>query len=194
MKNILTVLLLIFSLLSLAQKTNRTHTFRVVDWTIIIPEDFTIMDSASDAALNQKGVKDMEDANGIKVDASATRTLISASKPPHNYFNSTITPYDPVKDGNYDSTCAAVADVVYRTFTTKIPAAKLDTFSRETTIDNLTFHRFEVKATVNSQVIFNLVVLTKYYRGFDFGITYLYQDEKSRDEIERMLAASKFKK
>ncbi len=37
-----------------------------------------------------------------------------------------------------------------------------------------------------------MIILSKLYKGYDFGITYLYLDDETKMEIEKMLSESKF--
>lgn len=39
-----------------------------------------------------------------------------------------------------------------------------------------------------------MILLTKLYKGYDFGITYLYLDDKTKEQIDTMLHRSKFQK
>ena len=159
-----------------------------------LPPDFKIIDSSKNASLNERGRKAMEDANDINVDVSTTRTLISAMKAPLNYFSSTITPFDPKKDGNYSATNKKVKDVVYKTFLEKIPNGQMDTSSANITIDGLGFDKFQVVETLNGKTLFHMVLLSKYYKGYDFGISYLYMDDATGEQIETILKTCKFSK
>jgi hypothetical protein len=150
------------------------------------------MDSAKNAAMAEKGKKAMEDANNIKADFTGLTTLISAMKNPTNFFSSTIKPYYPKREGPYLETNQTVKSVLYNTFKQKIPSAKIDTASSNLAIDGVTFDRFYMRLTLDTKTLFHMVVLSKYYKGYDFGITYLYSDEESKTEIESILKTSKF--
>ncbi len=93
-----------------------------------IPADFNVIDAAKNEAINQHGQKLMEDANHMKVDISETKTLIAARKSEKDYFNVTITPFDPKKDGSIDDTNAKIK-ILFKTFHSKMPNAKIDTAS-----------------------------------------------------------------
>jgi hypothetical protein len=191
-RTIAAILLLFAAAGSHAQTPATKYSFPQIGWTMFLPASFKVMDSAKNAAMTEKGKKTMEDANNIQADFSGLKTLISAMKNPTNYFNSTITPYDPKKDGPYAKTNETVKGILYNTFIQKIPKAKIDTASSKLAIDGVTFERFYLRLTLETKVLFHMVVLSKFYKGYDFGITYLYTDEESKTEIESILRTSKF--
>jgi hypothetical protein len=179
-RTITAIALLLAAALSHAQTPATKYSFPQVGWTMFLP------------ARTEKGKKTMEDANNIQADFSGLKTLISAMKNPTNYFSSTIQPYDPKKDGPYAKTNANVKGILYNTFKQKMPDGKIDTASSKLPIDGVTFERFYLRLTLNTKVLFNMVVLSRFYKGYDFGITYLYSDEGSKAELESILKTSKF--
>ena len=191
-RTIAAIALLLTAALSHAQTPATKYSFPQVGWTMFLPASFKILDSAKNAAMTENGKKAMEDANNIKADFSGLKTLISAMKDRTNYFNSTIKAYDPKKEGPYATTNQVVKSVLYNTFKQKLPSAKLDTASSYLDIDGLIFDRFYMRLTLDNKVLFHMVVLSKFYKGYDFGITYLYSDEESKTELESILKTSKF--
>ena len=192
-KRTITAIALLFAAAgSHAQTPTTKYSFAQVGWTIYLPASFKVLDSAKNAAMTENGKKAMEDANNIKADLSGLKTLISAMKNRTNYFNSTIKAYDPKREGPYAKTNEVVKSVLYNTFMQKIPSAKLDTASSYLDIDGLIFDRFYMRLTLDNKVLFHMVVLSKFYKGYDFGITYLYSVEQSKAELESILKTSKF--
>jgi hypothetical protein len=124
------------------------------------------------------------------VDASTTRTLINAQKG-HNTFNATITPFDPKTDGDFATATQATKDILYKTFLDQMPDSKLDSSTSSVTIDGLQFDQYHITVTLK-QKTFDMVLLSKLYKGYDFGITYLYLDETSKKKIDAILASSQF--
>lgn len=177
-----------------AQQIGKIYFFKEIGWTITLPSDFKTLDSIEDAERNERGLKAIEESNEIKADITELKTLIAASKNVYNYFNSTITPFDPKKDGDYDSSSKTVKDMVYKTFLDKMPTAKIDSVTTSEVIDGLLFDKFHVTIIIKENFIMNMFLLSKYYKGYDFGISYLYLDEKTKEQIETMLKTSKFNK
>jgi hypothetical protein len=176
---------------SSAQQAGNQYAFKEVGWSLTLPPQFSVIDSSKTAALNQRGKKLIEESNDIKADFSGTKTLITAMKG-NNYFNSTITPFGP-KDGDYNTSCKKVKDLIFNTFVNKIPNAKIDSSSTAETVGGLEFDKFHIVITMHDKVLFNMFLLSKLYKGFDFGISYLYLDEISKGQIESILNSSRFR-
>ena len=176
---------------SSAQHPGKEYTIKEVGWTLTLPPEFAVIDSVNNADLNQRGKKMLEESNNVKADMSTTRTLITAMKG-NNYFNSTITPFDP-KDGDYSTTSQTVKEMIYKTFSDKMPDAKIDSSSTPATVGGLQFDKFHITITLHDKVLFNMFLLAKLYKGYDFGISYLYLDEVSKRQIESILNSSRFR-
>ena len=131
-------------------------------------------------------------AERFDVDPSVARTLITARKGPQSYFNSTVVPYDPAKDGDFAATSKAVKDLLHKTFADKMPDATLDTTSELVKVGGVDFDRFRLSITARGKPIFTLFLLSKWYKGYLFDISYLYTDDQTKAEMEGILAGSKF--
>ena len=190
---IISILFLVFAYNICLGQQGRRLTFKEVGWTITLPPDFDIIDSAGNEAMNSKGKKAMEESNDVKIDISEMKTLICALKNKYNYFNATITPYDVTKEGDYGEAGRAVKDMLYKTFADKMPDAVIDSSSSATTIDGLSFDKFRIVLKVDDKLLFNMILLSKLYKKFDFGISYLYLDEPTKLEMENILNTSKFR-
>jgi hypothetical protein len=185
---------LLFLNTTFGQQSGKEYIFKGVGWKIFLPEGFNVIDSIDNTVRNERGKKAIENANDIKADISETITLISATKDTYNCFNSTITPFDLKKDGNWEETSQTVKDMVYITFVKKMPDAKVDSATTTEIIDGLSFNKFRVTVTINDKTLFNSFLLSKLYKGYDFGISYVYINEKTKEKIEEMLKNSKFTK
>ena len=145
--------------------------------------------------LQRKGVQLIDKTNNVNIgDLSDLKTLISIFKGQFEYFNSTIRKYNEINEGNYDSSSLTLKKILYNTFSKKAPDAIIDTSTSEKNIDGLIFDKFQLSLTLGEKKIFTIVVLSKLYKGLDFGITYLFMSEATKVEIENMLHHSKFKK
>jgi hypothetical protein len=192
-----TFLLAVFSLLTIegfCQDKDRQFYFKEVGWAVALPAAFKVLDSAAEAAMNEKGKQVLESAVDGEVDLSSTITLFSATLDIYNYFNATLTPFDPDADGDWSENNAFVKKAVMEAFAQNIKDAKLDSSSSKTTIDGLSFDKFEVTASIGGKTLFTTVILSKFYKGYDFGISYLYMDEKTGKIIMDILSGSTFKK
>lgn len=192
---LLSVCLLVCFQWSFSQsQTGKAYTFPQIGWSFVLPADFEPMDSTTASAASQRGTKAIEDASGITADVSKTETLLSATKNSYNYFNATITPFNPAKDGDFSVVNKSMKDVVYTTFAGQMSDAVIDSSSSTVTLDGLGFDKFRVTITVQGKTLFNMFLLSKFYKGYDVGVAYLYLDNDTKQEIETLLSNSKFAK
>jgi hypothetical protein len=168
--------------------------FSEIGLTMYIPSEFKVLDAAKNDALNHKGQKLMEDANHVKVDVSETKTLIAARKSEKDYFNVTLTPFDPKKDGSIEDADATVKNILFKTFQSKIPQAKIDTASGVRIVGGKSFDEFRMKILIDQNTTMYMYLLSKLYKGFDLGITYLYTDEPTKKQLAFTLDSFKFDK
>ena len=136
----------------------------------------------------------IEDANNVKSEISKTITLISATKNKFNLFNSTIVPFDPNVVGNWNTLAKQRKDLMFTSFSANIPNSKIDSVSSSVFIDGVQFDKYKITVTVNNSVLFNSFLLSTIHKGYDFGITYVYVDKATKNEIETMLNKAKFNK
>lgn len=178
-----------------SQDSSKTFFFKNVNWELTLPADFKINDSVRNTEMQNRGVQYIEKANDLSVgDLSDLKTLVSAFKGRFEYFNSTIRKYDRNTEGNYDSAGTVLNKVLYKTFSNEMPDAVMDTSTSKVSLDGLVFKKFQLSVTVRQKKLFTMVVLSKLYKGLDFGISYLYMYPETKNEIEQMLQLSKFKK
>ena len=184
--------ILVFSF-SHAQKPV-VYFFSEVGLTLYLPPEFKVLDAVQNETLNKKGISEMSEANKMTIDASSLKTLIAARKSQSDYFNVTITPYNEIKEGPYYVASKEVNKILYNTFHENLKNSKIDTISNTKTIDGLVFTEFSLKMPVNDKLTMNMFVLSKFYKGYDFGITYLYTDDVTKSQIQSILQSCKFMK
>jgi hypothetical protein len=177
-----------------AQQSTNEYFFKEVGWSITLPDDFYITDSAVAAATREHGKKAMEEVTGVSPDMSTTTTLITANKNKYNYFSATITTLNVQESKDFAARAQQVKNLMYKTFCGKMPDAKIDTSSTQETIDGLLFDKFQMTVSMKEKVLFNMYLLVKLHKGYDFGISYLCLDEATKEQVETMLKHSKFSK
>ena len=185
--------LLVFNA-SFSQQSDMKYTFREVGWTLVLPADFKVVDSANNAVMTERAKKIIEEANDIKADIFQTRLLISATKSTNNCFSSTLETFDAEKDGDFDISNQISKDIVYKSFSKRIQGAKIDSVSTYEDVAGLSFEKFHLTVSVKDKILFNVCILSKYYQGYDFGISYKYSDDETKEQIETMLRNSKLTK
>ena len=128
--------------------------------------------------------------------------LIVAGKADNN-FNAIITPYDVKADGSYAEHLQRMRHLAYSSLKDALPHAHIDTApskvaivttTSKTTINGVVFDKFVATIRINGAVASTVVALSKLYKGYDFGITYSYYDDKVREQMEAMLRTSTFTK
>ena len=83
---------------------------------------------------------------------------------------------------------------MFKTFSEKIPRAKIDTLTSLTLIDGLQFEMITMKISLNERVLLTMRLMYKLYKGYDFGISYLYVNDWAKTAIEEVIYKSKFEK
>ncbi|MDB5200671.1 MAG: hypothetical protein JWQ27_80 [Ferruginibacter sp.] len=198
MKTLTRTILLLFPLFffqsSFAQSPGRLYNFEEIGWTINLPYEFKMIDSVENERKMNRGKKHIEDANGIIAEISDTKTLISATKNTYNYFNATLTPFNPATDGDFRKVEKTVRDLMYKTIVQRMPDATIDSSTTTILLDGLAFAKFGITVSIKDKFTIHMLLLTKLYRGYDFGISYLYLDEETKSQIEGMLSRSQFAK
>ena len=190
----LSISLLAFSCKSKPKPSAREFSFPQIGWQVKIPSDFIAMDSASIQAMDDRGKKAIEKTYDTTVDFSATTTLLNVKKGQLNHFAGTITPFDSTKDGDWSEANEVLKEVMMNTFETQAPSMKLDTSSGIEMIDDLEFQKFHIKTTFPNNKILNTIMYSRLHKGYDFGITLTFTDDKIGRELMVILHSSKFDK
>lgn len=184
---------LLFSLFIRAQDSATTFTFNEVGWTIKLPHAFKAMSVADNEKVMQRGANAIEEASGIKADLKATKTLLAAVSG-YNFLTVTVTHFDPKTDGSYKASNQLVKNAMTKTFQEKLKDAVVDTATTQITIDGVTFDRFRITVILKGLAVLNSIMLSDLYKGYDFGISYVYVDDKAKAQLDEMLRTSTFKK
>ena len=74
----------------------------------------------------------------------------------------------------------------------KVPSAQFDSVTTLVTIDSVLFSKFLTVGKQNGKVIYQSIMLGKFYKNYDLNIFYVCVDENIETEIEEMLRQSKF--
>lgn len=172
---------------------NNFYTSEEIGWTMEIPKGWTVVDKEKKDALNQKGLKALEETLDSKVDFSALRNLISFQKNPFNIFQSTSEPFNLEYEGEWEENNAALKEVLYETYVNQ--GIKVD--SSATTIEKIDGIEFQVTSfTVYSpkgDIILTQIMYSCLINGFDFGVNINYNNKKDREEMLRVFMNSTFK-
>jgi hypothetical protein len=184
------LVLLVFTSYS---QNNQEYLFDNIGWSITLPQDFALYDFI-DESRNMQQSSGMDDEYDASTDMFASQTMLLAIKDRFNYFNITITPFDSEEDGSWELNMQAWKQQAYKNMAKLIDKEKLDTASSVEYIDGIAFSKFHIAVRVNENLRLDMFLLSRWYNGFDFCITYLNVDEEARKQIEMMLHGSRFRK
>jgi hypothetical protein len=175
-------------------QTDSTYFLKEIGMYIKVPVSFEIVPPEEDKAIKDKGEIALEEANGIDADGSSTKTLISFRQGKFNYVNINITPFKETKPNDWKENNDALKVFVYKSFDGKVPPQNIDTASADIIIDGLKLNRFVMNVKFTSEVTMKMVMLSRLYKGYDFGITYVSANDLVCKEMEEIIYQSKFKK
>jgi hypothetical protein len=191
-KILLPFILFLVSINSYSQN-NREYLFDNIGWSITLPQDFVLYDFI-DESRNMQQASDMDNEYDEATDLFASQTMLLAIKDRFNYFNITITPFDPEEDGSWEETMQSWKQQAYRNMAKLVGFERLDTVSSVGHIDGIAFSKFQVAVRLDDNTRFDMILLSRWYKGFDCCISYLNLNEESKKQIETMLFSSRFRK
>jgi hypothetical protein len=174
--------------------SSRNRYFKEIGLSIRIPSGFQELTAAENEELSKKGEETLEKANGIEVDASSTRDLLSIRQGELNYMNITITPYGSGSQKQWQIDNQEVKNAIYRSFVDKVAPGAIDTSSQRVVIGGFPMDRFRMKLKLANGWIMQLYLCSRLYRGYDLGLTYVYVDEVAGEAFQRMLAEARFRR
>jgi hypothetical protein len=194
-KTLLSFILLLATIVSNSQN-NQECFFENIGWTITLPHDFILYDFINESRNMQQasGVDGMDDEYDETTDLFASQTMLLAIKDRFNYFNITITPFDPEEDGSWEVTMQSWKHQAYKSMAKLVGFERLDTVSSVEYIDGLAFSKFQVAVRLDDKTRFDMVLLGRWYNGFDCCINYLNLNAESKKQIETMLLSSRFRR
>src|SRR5258705_2985003 len=170
------------------------YTADEIGWTVHVPAGWEILTKEQMKQNTAKGKKVMEESTAIEIDASDLQQLLNLRKDKFNSFLSTMEKYDIQEMGSYEKNSKTLNDLMKQAFEKQGIHAD---YSEDTAmIDGLRFTVFKSKmyGTDKKQVILNLVMYNRLINGYDVGMTITYNNEGTRNELEKMIIASKFSK
>ena len=160
---------------------NKYHS-NEIGWTIEIPKGWNVTQRGESQKREDKGLKAINEANGIDYDASGLKQLISFQKDRRHVFAATSEKFELEYEGEYEDQKKIVKEILYNTYAQN--GIKVDTTSTKEIIDNLEFDLFKI--TVYSQkgeIILYQDLYCRYMNGLDFGVNLNYFNDKEKNEL-----------
>ena len=143
--------------------------------------------------MHQNGLKTVQKTYNDEVQDN-TKLIFEYKNGDYNYIEAIHQPFDEAKDGNFIETNKGVNLVLYNTFKTQMPDAKLDTVSRTITIDNLEFQSFRMRMTYPNKMVLNFIMTNRLFGKEEFSLNIIYLDKDMGDLLFTAWLNSKFGK
>ena len=172
------VLLIGFQSCNSQTKSNpKTVTIEEFNWTVTIPENFTAIEESEWNETEQKGQDAVEKTIGEEIINQAV-TLFTYKNGQFNNFEANWQPFDIEIDGEYLETCSEVNRILYQTFETQMPKAKLDSISSTKKINGLEFQRFDVTIDFPNGIKMKSISFSRLFNKKEFTTNITFVDEK----------------
>lgn len=168
-----------------------TYFLKEVGMTIRAPRNFEVVGAEEDENHKKRGKQFLEDTQGVEVDVSGTKTLLSLKDGPYNYLNITITTFTEDLPAWHQQN-RELKNILYSSFLAKMEASRMDTTSSTIDIDGIPFQRFELKLQLGEDASGSLILYSSLYRKYDFGICYFFVDPQAGRQIDDMIRRAVF--
>jgi hypothetical protein len=161
-----------------------------LNWTISIPESFTILADAS-VRLDNEGVEAVEKTYGDKVSDEPT-TIFLFKNGNFNYLEATYKAFDLEEDGSYFESCRDDWQILFETFRTQMPMAKIDSASSREIISGLEFRTFSLIIVFPDGMKWHSLVYNRLFDDKDFSLSIMYIEEEAGRRIIDSWRGSEF--
>ena len=169
---------------------NKYHS-KEIGWTIEIPKGWNVTKRDESQEREDKGLKAMNEANGIDYDVSGLKQLISFQKDRFHIFSATSEKFELEYDGEYEENKVLVKELLYNTYASN--GIKFDTISSIEKIDNLEFDLFHITLyDPKGNIMLYQDFYSRFINGLDFGVNLNYINDKEKNELVRVWRNSKF--
>ena len=163
----------------------------VFNWTITIPEGFKSVSAEQWEKMQNKGASAIEKTYGQEI-VNRAKTILVFSDGPTNYFESNYQPFDEHIDGDYVTSCKGVGDILYGTFASQLPKAKIDSARSTEKIDGLVFQKFKIKITIPGKLVMYSLMYSRLFDKNEFAVNILYVDEAKGQQMINSWQTSTF--
>lgn len=192
MKTILMFTSIVLLLIS-CKEFNESKSIYVDDfnWTIEIPKNFNSISEDKWNKVKELGEKGVEEAMNEEIVNEAV-TIFVYKNGEFNNFESNYQPFNTEFDGNYLKSNNFVNQVMYKTFESQMPNAKMDSISSKQIIDGLEFYRFDINIDLPNGLKLKTVGFSRLFDKKELTINITYIDEKIGEQMLESFENSKF--
>jgi len=162
------------------------------NWTLDIPENFEPINQKEWNKTLKKGIDAIENTFDEKVDNQAV-TIFTYKNGQFNNFEANWQPFDVEIDGEYLETYSEVNKMLYQTFETQMPKAKLDSISSTQKISGLQFQRFDITIDFPNGMKMKSIGFSRLFDKKEFTMNITSVDEKIGKKMLDAFLNSTFK-
>lgn len=160
-------------------------------WTITIPENFINVSPKEWAKMQNKGLDAVENTYGEEV-INQAKIIFVFKNADFNYMESNYQPFDVEVDGDYLESCKGVNEILFETFKTQMPNAKIDSISSVEKISNLNFQTFKMKIDFPNGMTMHSQMYSRLFDKKEFSVNIMYVDGKQGKKMIEAWTKSKF--
>ncbi|MBX2969032.1 MAG: hypothetical protein KF803_06655 [Cyclobacteriaceae bacterium] len=154
-------------------------------WTITIPENFINVSPQEWAKMQDKGLDAVEKTFGEEV-VNQSKVIFVFKNADFNYLEANYQLFNVETDGDYLESCKAVNEILFETFKTQMPNAKIDSISSIEKISNLDFQTFKMKIYFPNGMTMHSIMYSRLFEDREFSVNIMYVDER---QGKRMIEA-----
>lgn len=160
-------------------------------WTLEIPENFSRVSKDKWNEIVEVGKLGVEKSFDTEIVNEAT-TIFIYKNGEFNTYESNYQPFNIETDGDYIESNNFVNIIMYQTFESQIPNAKMDSISSTQNIDGLEFHRFDININFPNGTIMKTIGFSRLFEKKELTINITYIDEKIGKKMMKSFENSKF--
>jgi len=172
-------------------ETDRQYHSREINWTIEIPDGWTVVTKEKEQENDQKGKKALEKANDVNIDTTGLKTLVRFQKDKFNVFASKTLPMKEDYPGAYEEGLVQQYAAMFNAF--KNGGIKADTSSGTETIQGMKFYTlYAILYSSKGDAILHQVIYNKFYKGYAWGVVISYNSTRYKEKMLNAFKNSKF--
>jgi hypothetical protein len=195
MKKLFIPMLLAFLQVCFAQQPGEKFEYKELGWTIMLPEDYEIVDDAESKEMEESGLDMFEESLGQDLDSIAveTTTLFMLKQGDFNTFEANIQLFDPAVDGDFEEVNEELSAIILQTFEDQMPGIKIDSSISSEMIGGRKFLLDKFTMHLPGDMLYHLYMYTGLIGNKNLTINITYMEEESGKILLDALKNSTFK-
>ena len=187
------VLLIIFQSCNSQTKAKNELYNKDFNWFITIPENFEKVSADDWKKIQNKGENAVEDTFGEDL-VNQAKTIFVFKNDQFNYFESNYQPFDKSIDGDYIESWNNVNDLIYQTFRTQLPDAKITRKNFTEKIDGLEFNVHKMEIEMPNKMLLTGLMYSRLFGKKEFTVNIMFVEQSKGNLMLDSWRKSKFKR